>query len=131
MRASDRLDDLTPREREVFDLLRLGLTNEEIAERLGISLDGAKYHVSQILSKLGVSTREDAAASVGQTTTVAEPTTVAEAFQPRRGRWWVMLPLTAKAAGAAIMLAAVGGLGPPRLGCAQHQRRHRGTTRVR
>ncbi len=105
MRASDRPDELTPREREVFDLLRLGLTNEEIAERLGISLDGAKYHVSQILSKLGVSTREEAAASVGETTTVAE------AFQPRRGRWWVMLPLAAKAAGVAVMLAAVGGLG--------------------
>ncbi len=95
MRASDRLDDLTPREREVFDLLRLGLTNEEIAERLGISLDGAKYHVSQILSKLGVTTREEAAAL-----TPAE----------QRGRWWVMLPLTAKAAGAAVVLAAVGGL---------------------
>ena len=53
-------DELTPREREVFDLLRVGLTNEEIAERLGITLDGAKYHVSQILSKLGVSSREEA-----------------------------------------------------------------------
>lgn len=51
---------LTPRERQVFDLLRIGLTNEEIASRLGISLDGAKYHVSQILSKLGVSSREEA-----------------------------------------------------------------------
>ena len=39
-----------------------GLTNEEIAHRLGITLDGAKYHVSQILSKLGVATREEAAA---------------------------------------------------------------------
>ncbi len=28
---SDRLDELTPRERETFELLRLGLTNEEIA----------------------------------------------------------------------------------------------------
>jgi len=53
---------LTSREREVLDLLRLGLTNEEIAQRLGISLDGAKYHVSQILSKLGVATRDEAAA---------------------------------------------------------------------
>ncbi len=37
------------------------LTNEEIAARLGTSLDGAKYHVSQILSRLGVSSREEAA----------------------------------------------------------------------
>jgi DNA-binding NarL/FixJ family response regulator len=45
-------DALTSREREVLDLVRRGLTNEEIADRLGISLDGAKYHISQILSKL-------------------------------------------------------------------------------
>ena len=35
--------DLTPREHEVLDLLRLGLTNEEIAGRLGMTLDGAKH----------------------------------------------------------------------------------------
>ena len=39
----------------MLSLLREGLTNEQIAERLGISRDGAKYHVSEILSKLGVS----------------------------------------------------------------------------
>jgi len=49
-------DALTPRERAVLGLVRLGLTNKEIAERLGITLDGAKYHVSQILAKLGVAT---------------------------------------------------------------------------
>ena len=55
-------DLLTPREQEVLELLRQGLTNQQIAGRLGISLPGARYHVSEILSKLGVSTREDAAA---------------------------------------------------------------------
>ena len=55
-------DDLTQREREVLALLRRNYTNEQIANHLGISLDGAKYHVSQILSKLGVATREEAAA---------------------------------------------------------------------
>ncbi|MCH7488044.1 MAG: PD40 domain-containing protein [Chloroflexi bacterium] len=54
-------DILTPREWETLDLLRQGLSNEEIAQRLGISLSGAKYHVSEILSKLGVSSREEAA----------------------------------------------------------------------
>lgn len=54
-------DLLTPREWEVLALLRDGLSNEEIAERLGISLSGAKYHVSEILGKLGVSSREEAA----------------------------------------------------------------------
>ncbi len=54
-------DLLTPREEEVLALLREGLTNPQIAERLSITLDGAKYHVSEILSKLGVSSREEAA----------------------------------------------------------------------
>lgn len=53
--------DLSPRESEVLDLLRLGLTNGEIAGRLGITLDGAKYHVSQIIGKLGVRDRYEAA----------------------------------------------------------------------
>ncbi len=53
---------LTPREQEVLTLLREGLSNEQIAHRLGISRFGAKYHVSEILSKLGVSSREEAAA---------------------------------------------------------------------
>jgi DNA-binding CsgD family transcriptional regulator len=55
-------DVLTPREWEVLDLLRTGLSNPEIAERLGISRDGVKYHVSEILSKLGLTSREEAAA---------------------------------------------------------------------
>ena len=55
-------DILTPREWEVHALLCEGLSNEAIAERLAISLAGAKYHVSEILSKLGVASREEAAA---------------------------------------------------------------------
>jgi hypothetical protein len=47
---------------EVLGLLRLGLTNEEIAGRLGISLDGAKWHVSEIISRLGVASRYEAVA---------------------------------------------------------------------
>ena len=37
---------LTPREQEVLALLREELSNEEIAERLGITEGGVKYHVS-------------------------------------------------------------------------------------
>lgn len=55
-------DLLTPREREVLELLRLGLTNAEIAERLGITLAGARYHVSEIIGKLSVRDRYEAAA---------------------------------------------------------------------
>jgi len=53
--------DLTPRQREVLSLMARGLTNAMIAERLGISLAGAKWHVSEVLSKLGVESREEAA----------------------------------------------------------------------
>ncbi len=54
-------DVLTPREHEVLALIREGLTNEQLAARLGISESGARYHVSEILSKLGVSSRQEAA----------------------------------------------------------------------
>jgi DNA-binding CsgD family transcriptional regulator len=54
-------DILTPREWEVLALLREGLSNPQIAERLRISRAGAKYHVAEILSKLGLSSREEAA----------------------------------------------------------------------
>lgn len=52
---------LTPREQEVLDLIRDGLTNDEIARRLGISVGGVKFHVTEILSKLHLTTREQAA----------------------------------------------------------------------
>ncbi|MGD9001137.1 MAG: response regulator transcription factor [Anaerolineae bacterium] len=54
--------DLTPREREVLELLVEGLTNPEIAQRLMISSSTARAHVSSILSKIGVSNRAEAVA---------------------------------------------------------------------
>jgi DNA-binding CsgD family transcriptional regulator len=60
-RSKPNPDDLTPRELEVLALIREGLTNEQIAERLGVSFGTAKYHVAEILSKLSVSSREEAA----------------------------------------------------------------------
>ena len=53
--------EFTRRQREVLRLLAAGKTNPEIGEALGISLDGAKWHVSEILGKLDVATREEAA----------------------------------------------------------------------
>ncbi len=53
-------DDLTEREREVLALMVEGLNNQQIAERLVVSLSTAKSHVSSILSKLGVTTRTEA-----------------------------------------------------------------------
>ncbi len=54
-------DVLTPRQWEVLALLREGLSNDQIAQRLGISLDGVKFHVSEILGKLAVTSRNEAA----------------------------------------------------------------------
>lgn len=54
-------DVLTPRQWQVLRLLRDGLSNEQIALRLGISLDGVKFHVSEILGKLAVTSRNEAA----------------------------------------------------------------------
>jgi DNA-binding CsgD family transcriptional regulator len=52
---------LTPREQEVLELIRAGLSNEQIAERLSISFATAKFHVSEIIGKLGVRDRREAA----------------------------------------------------------------------
>jgi two-component system, NarL family, response regulator LiaR len=53
-------DDLTEREREVLALMVDGMNNQQIAERLVIGLSTAKSHVSNVLSKLCVSTRTEA-----------------------------------------------------------------------
>ena len=58
--AAGTLDALTPREREVLDLLAQGLSNRRVAERLGISERTAKFHVNAILAKLGAESRTEA-----------------------------------------------------------------------
>ena len=55
---------LTPREREVLQLLARGYTNGEIAAELTISVKTASVHVSHILRKLDVSSRIEAARSL-------------------------------------------------------------------
>ena len=59
-RAAD--GELTAREREVAALIVEGLTNGQLAERLFISPKTAAVHVSNILTKLGLSSRAEIAA---------------------------------------------------------------------
>jgi DNA-binding CsgD family transcriptional regulator len=86
-------DVLTPREQEVLVLIRDGLTNEQIAERLNIGFETAKSHVSEILSKLGVATREEASA-----------------WQSEAERRWSFGRIVLAIAGTAVVAAAVAGL---------------------
>ncbi len=60
-RNPPRGHDLTEREREILNLLVEGLNNQEIGERLHISPLTVRNHVSNILEKLNVSTRTEAA----------------------------------------------------------------------
>ena len=56
-RVMNRSTKLSKREREVLDQLQLGLTNRQIAERLGISANTVNKHVQQVLRKLRVGNR--------------------------------------------------------------------------
>ena len=99
----DREPEWTPRQREVLALLAHGHTNMQIAEQLGITMDGAKWHVSEIITKLGVDTREEA----------AEYWRVHNGLRRRFGRAFrALLPASAwgkaaAAAGVAVVVAGV------------------------
>jgi DNA-binding CsgD family transcriptional regulator len=70
---------LSPREREVLNILAEGRTDRDIAARLFISERTVHVHVRRILSKLGVSSRTEAAGVAIRQGLVAEGTSVAEA----------------------------------------------------
>jgi RNA polymerase sigma factor (sigma-70 family) len=53
------IERLTPREREVLELVAEGMSNREIAERLGNSEHTVKFHVSSLLGKVGAVTRAE------------------------------------------------------------------------
>ncbi|MGE0601895.1 MAG: helix-turn-helix transcriptional regulator [Dehalococcoidia bacterium] len=95
--------EITDRQRQVWRLVAKGHTNGEIAEKLNISLDGAKWHVSELLTRLDANTRED----------LVEAWDAARRPQERMRRWLSglsPLPL-AQTLGVVAAVAAVGGAG--------------------
>jgi two-component system, NarL family, nitrate/nitrite response regulator NarL len=63
--TSGRLEQLTPRQHEILQLIARGMSNKEIARRLSIRVPTVKNHVHQVLDKLNVSRRGAAAVLVG------------------------------------------------------------------
>jgi DNA-binding NarL/FixJ family response regulator len=58
--AVKETEKLSNREREVLDLVAQGMSNKEIADRLGVSLDAVLWHLKHIYQKLHVHSRSEA-----------------------------------------------------------------------
>lgn len=64
---------ITPGEARVLERLRLGLTNAQIAAELGMSVNGVKFHVSSLMSKLDRANRRELAAWRGGEPVMHQP----------------------------------------------------------
>jgi DNA-binding NarL/FixJ family response regulator len=60
-KAPDPLQELTPREHEILSMIGTGLTNREIGEKIHLSEKTIKHYVTNILQKLQVRSRVEAA----------------------------------------------------------------------
>lgn len=61
-REDPPVPELSPRQREILDAITRGLTNQDIATLLGISLDMVKQHMTALLQKMNVANRSEAVA---------------------------------------------------------------------
>ena len=77
--ATQRLPGLSPREREIMDLLAQGLTGEQVAERLVLSAETVKTHIRNAMTKLEASTRVHAVAIALREGYISPPGTPEEA----------------------------------------------------
>ena len=57
--ASTQVENLTAREKEVLELVMHGLENEEIANRMGVSIATVRFHLQHIYEKMHVHTRNE------------------------------------------------------------------------
>jgi two-component system, NarL family, response regulator DevR len=76
--AEAAVDELTAQERRILDLVGEGLTNRQVAERMSLAEKTVKNYVSNILGKLGLSRRTQAAAYVAR----RRPTAVESRDEP-------------------------------------------------
>lgn len=100
------IDALTPRQEQVIQLIAAGRTNPQIATELDISIDGVKWHVRELMSKLAADSRDEAVATWQSQRSVAR--------RRKIGRFAaVAVGLAAAAVAAGVVLVAVAGQNTP------------------
>lgn len=93
---------LSDREREILQLVAEGLTNREIAQRLSISHNTVKVHLSNIFEKTGVASRTEATLYAIQHRIVDVPGGEDEPKKPRSSWVWVAISLTVVVLGVIV-----------------------------
>jgi DNA-binding NarL/FixJ family response regulator len=62
--VAEETDRLSPREREILDLIAPGFSNKEVADRLGLSIETVRWHLKKIYHKLHAHSRTEAASKL-------------------------------------------------------------------